>query len=185
MDSVSPDAVAAALRHGSVTAVAQAVEHVTQPGWVYLAGFVCALVCWRSGRRRAAVVAVVAGAVGSVASPVTKALVGRERPALEAGLTTAGGGSYPSGHALASATVVLVLLLVLAPPARSRAVLVGRWAAGALFCLVVGVDRVWLGAHWPTDVLGGWLLAVTIASLAALGARARARDDVDEARPRA
>lgn len=151
--------------------MAQVVEHVTQPGWVYLAGFACVVLCWRAGRRRDAVTALVAGAVGSVTSPVVKALVGRERPALEAGLTTAGGGSYPSGHALASATVVLVLLLVLAPPARSRGSRWGRWTAAVLFCLVVGVDRVWLGAHWPSDVLGGWCLAAVIASLAALSVR--------------
>ena len=112
-----------------------------------------------------------AGVVGAVASPVAKALVGRERPALEAGLTTAGGGSFPSGHALASGTVVLVLLLVLAPPPRSRAARWGRWSLGLGFCVLVGVDRVWLGAHWPTDVLGGWALAVVIGSLAALHAR--------------
>ena len=121
--------------------------------------------------------AIAAGAVAALTSPVAKALVGRGRPALEAGLTSAGGGAFPSGHALASATVVLLLLLVLAPPTPSRAARWRRWGAGAGFCVLVGVDRVWLGAHWPTDVLGGWALAVTIGSLAAQGIRRAHRPD--------
>jgi undecaprenyl-diphosphatase len=101
------------------------------------------------------VAALAAGALASVASPAFKALTDRGRPALEAGLTTAHGGSFPSGHALASTTVVLAAVLLLAPPGRRRLVAV----VGAVELAVVSVDRVWLGAHFPSDVLGAWLLA--------------------------
>ena len=174
---VSAAAVSAALSHHSLTALAQVLEQVTQPVWVYLAGLLGSIRCWRSGRHRDAIATVVAGAVASVASPAVKALLGRARPALDAGLTTAGGGSFPSGHAFASATVAFAVLVLLLPRARTpRRALLRRVAAGA-FLLVVAVDRVWLGAHWPSDVLGGWLFAgAVVAGTAHVVARASERD---------
>ena len=171
---LSRAAVSAALGAPGATGLAQVVEHVTEPVWVYLAGALGAVVCARAGRRREALCALAAGAAASVASPVLKALLGRPRPALEAGLTSAQGGAFPSGHALASATLVLGALVLLLPAARTRAARVRRVAAGGAFVLLVAVDRVWLGAHWPTDVLGGWLLAGALVALAAaLAARGR------------
>ncbi|WP_380156732.1 phosphatase PAP2 family protein [Kineococcus sp. R86509] len=154
---------AAAGAHPTLTRVAQVVEAVTQPVWVYLAGLLGVVAVWRRGRPRAAVASLVAGAVASVTSPALKAAFDRERPAVDLGYTTAGGGSFPSGHALASATVVLLLVLVLVPARwRSRAIVLGSLELG-----VVAVDRVWVGAHWPSDVLAGFLLAGLIVLLAA------------------
>jgi undecaprenyl-diphosphatase len=157
---------AAAGAHPTLTRVAQVVEAVTQPVWVYLAGLLGVVTVWRRGRRRAAVAALVAGAVASVTSPALKAAFDRGRPAVDLGYTTAGGGSFPSGHALASATVVLLFVLVLVPARwRSRAIVLGSLELG-----VVAVDRVWVGAHWPSDVLAGFLLAGLIVLLAARSA---------------
>ncbi|WP_337062715.1 phosphatase PAP2 family protein [Kineococcus sp. G2] len=171
---LSRAAVAAALEHPGLTRAAQVLEHVTEPVWVYLVALAGVVACVRAGRRREAFWALLAGALAAVASPVLKVLVGRVRPALDAGLTSADGGAFPSGHAFASATVVLGTLVLLLPPARSWARLAARAAAGALLLLLVGADRVWLGAHWPTDVLGGWLMAAALVALAAaLAARGR------------
>jgi undecaprenyl-diphosphatase len=154
---------AAAGAHPALTRVARVVEAVTQPGWVYLLGLSGVVAVWRGGRRRAAVVSLVAGAVASVTSPAFKAAFDRERPAVGLGYTTAGGGSFPSGHALASGTVVLLFVLVLVPARwRSRTIVLGSLELG-----VVAVDRVWVGAHWPSDVLAGFLLAGLIVLLAA------------------
>ena len=66
----------------------------------------------------------------------------------------ASGYSFPSGHALNSVVIVLAVLIVLWPGlSRSRRVAAGTGAA--LLVLVVGVDRVALGVHFPTDVVGG------------------------------
>lgn len=172
---VSRAAVAAALGSPGWTRGWQVVEAVTQPVWFHTAGVVAAVVVLRrseaAGRRRAAWAALAATTAAAVVSPVVKALVDRPRPALDAGLTTAGGGSFPSGHALASATVVLYVLVLLLPPAATRARRLGRRAAAAAVLLVVGVDRVWLGAHWPSDVLAGWLVAGALVAAATAVAR--------------
>ncbi|NAZ88067.1 phosphatase PAP2 family protein [Kineococcus indalonis] len=171
--ALSRAAVAAALHAPGPTRAAQVVEHVTQPVWVYLAGALAVVARARAGRRREALCALGAGLAASVASPVLKVLVGRPRPALEAGLTSAQGGAFPSGHATASATVALLVLVLLLPPARTASARVRRVAAGGAFVLLVAVDRVWLGAHWPTDVLGGWLLGGALVALAATAAARR------------
>jgi undecaprenyl-diphosphatase len=82
------------------------------------------------------------------------------RPPLGARLTPADGSSWPSGYASGSAAVYRALLLI----ARRTRVLTGHRARRTLGILVaallalIGVSRVYLGVHHPTDVLAGWLL---------------------------
>ncbi|MFB9377840.1 phosphatase PAP2 family protein [Kineococcus gynurae] len=171
------EAVGAALGAPRLTAVAQVVERATEPVVLYAVGLGAVVLAWSRGWRRPALVVLVAGVVGAVTSPVLKAIVDRVRPAVEAGLTTAGGGAFPSGHALASATVLGLLLLVLHPPRTRRSALLRGTGTVALLGLV-GVDRVWLGAHWPSDVLAGWLLglAIVLTARAVLGPRPASGD---------
>lgn len=113
---------------------------------------------------------------------VGKAAVGRQRPPEGTRLAVEQTLSFPSGHALG--TIVLALTLVsvawghwLRRPGR-------RWAVAGVAALVVlgvGASRVYLGVHWVTDVLGGWLLGGTWATVcltAAVLLRLRARAGV-------
>ena len=112
--------------------------------------------------------------VGStVMVQLIKVLIARPRP--EARLIEALGYSFPSGHATAAAAGWTAIAVVLA-------LLTGRWrpkvalaATAVLIALVVGVSRVYLGVHEPTDVLGGWALGV--AWTAGVAAAMRAYDD--------
>lgn len=109
-------------------------------------------------RRRWRSVALVLAATssGGVAVTLVKALVGRARPELVERLMVEASNSFPSGHAANSAIVYLTLATLLFPvvqEARMRAFVLG---AALLVTLMVGVSRVYLGVHWPSDVLAGW-----------------------------
>jgi undecaprenyl-diphosphatase len=91
-----------------------------------------------------------------------KLLVERPRPPAGEALTEASGFSFPSGHAAAAVAVYAVLALLLARGCcgRKRILLA---LAGAFVVLAVGASRVYLGVHYPTDVLAGWLTGGTLA----------------------
>ena len=84
----------------------------------------------------------------------------RQRPNLWPRLVSESDASFPSGHAMYSLALVLgVLLLCWSLPRFRR----WRWAAlgaGLAFSLLVGVSRLYLGVHYPSDVLAGWLTAL-------------------------
>lgn len=109
-----------------------------------------------------------------------KALYDRHRPPKADQVIHYGGQSLPSGHALGSIVVLGLLAAALVPAMRGAARLWGVLAAAALVVLV-GWSRVYLAAHWLSDVLTGWLLggawlALTVTGLMLL-ARVEGRRD--------
>ena len=99
--------------------------------------------------------------VGASLSPLLKELIGRPRPAPEMIQVhfDVGGNSFPSGHAF-SAMLMLGMRCYLARPLcgeRPWAV-VGLRVFLGLLILAIGASRVYLGVHWTSDVLGGYLL---------------------------
>jgi membrane-associated phospholipid phosphatase len=100
---------------------------------------------------------------------VFKAVYGRPRPPNPLVSTT--GASFPSGHAVAaSATAVALVLALMAPGPRRR-----KWEVlAAIFAFVMALSRVYLNAHWFSDVVAGTLLGTGIAiACAALATEAR------------
>jgi len=94
---------------------------------------------------------------GWIVNSAVKGLVGRPRPTIVPHLTEAGGQSFPSGHSFNSAVVYIAIGLAFAAMSPRRDV---RWTivGGAMaLSLVVAWTRVWLGVHFPSDVIAGWL----------------------------
>jgi undecaprenyl-diphosphatase len=125
---------------------------------VPLAIVVCAILCWR--RRRADAYAVALSAAGAIAlSSVVKIMVGRARPPVHH-LEAVSSGSFPSGHATQSTAFYLTLLMVLVT-GKPRSARPAAAVAAVLLIIAIATSRVYLGVHYPSDVIAGMLLGGT------------------------
>jgi membrane-associated phospholipid phosphatase len=136
---------------------------VTQFGSERVLVPVGAVVVWRliaAGRRRAAIVFVVAAAGAEALDFTLKVLFRRQRPAVFFGLTAPATYSFPSGHAMLSACFYGVLAALIAPRMASVAGRAAVWAAAAAAAVLIGTSRIYLGVHYPSDVIAGYAAAI-------------------------
>jgi undecaprenyl-diphosphatase len=112
---------------------------------------------------------------GLLLSAVSKNLFDRPRPDLVPYGSIVHTASFPSGHSMMAAVAYLSLGVLVARTLPQRRLKVYVLALAALVTILVGVSRVYLGVHWPTDVLAGWLAGVAWACLCMIGARWLAR----------
>lgn len=135
------------------------------------------------GNRHTAVLVVLAIGGGMLVSMLAKAGFDRPRPDLVSQGARVYTTSFPSAHSMMSAVVYLTLGALLAriqPRMRLRIYLIGLAAA---LTMIVGFSRVYLGVHWPTDVLAGWTLGAAWAFgcwAIALWLQARGQIEADE-----
>jgi len=94
---------------------------------------------------------------GLLVSHLLKAVFDRPRPDLIPHEVTVFTPSFPSGHAMMSAVVYLTLAALVARLMRRRRLKLYAMSVAAVFTLLIGLSRVYLGVHWPTDVLAGWM----------------------------
>lgn len=119
-------------------------------------------------RRFQAMVLAAAVLGGQVLADMTKHLVGRNRPDLVPHLDQVYSSSFPSGHSALSPIVYFTLAGILAAGEPNRAAKTLLLALAAALVLCIGASRVYLGVHWPTDVLAGWAMGTAVALLATL-----------------
>ncbi len=150
--------------------VRAAVHHLASPtltatmfgvsllgSYVLAALFVVAMVgFWLARHRRAATLLLICMAGALVLNVSLKYAFDRVRPQAFFG-TEPLTPSFPSGHALMSFCFYFVMAGLVASRSRSNALRVAIWAIAALIVLAVGFSRVYLGVHYPTDVIAGYL----------------------------
>jgi undecaprenyl-diphosphatase len=117
------------------------------------------------GRRSMALTVLLAVSSGVAASLVLKASFGRPRPDLVPHQAYVATSSFPSGHSMVSAVAYLTLGGLLARTFARRRLKVYVLGAAVLLAALIGTSRVYLGVHWPSDVLAGWAAGAFWASL--------------------
>jgi undecaprenyl-diphosphatase len=116
--------------------------------------------------KRGAAILVLGSVIGGVVlSSILKLGIDRPRPDLVGHLVEVHTASFPSGHAMLSAVVYLTLGGLLSRVERPRRIKIYVLSVAVILTLLIGVSRVYLGVHWPTDVLAGWCAGATWAML--------------------
>jgi undecaprenyl-diphosphatase len=133
--------------------------------WVAVTALFLAL----SRRFHACAFVIIAAGMGVLGSTVLKFLFDRDRPEVVAHDLYVSTASFPSGHAMISAVVYLTLGALIAELVRPPWLKVYVVAVAAFLTGIVGLSRLYLGVHWPTDVLAGWAAGAAWA-IAAWGA---------------
>ncbi|MFG2193950.1 phosphatase PAP2 family protein [Streptomyces sp. NPDC048639] len=166
--TIAVDLHGPAVDHPGWTRVSRILTDWVWDPWTVRALLVSAALwfLWR-GDRVTGVCVLIATAVVSGLQQGLKLAVGRDRPHWPDPVATAHFSAFPSGHAM-TAALGCALLWWLALRAGAR----GLWLWGATALAVisiagVGFTRLWVGVHWFSDVLGGWLFGVALAALTA------------------
>jgi membrane-associated phospholipid phosphatase len=152
--------------NSDTTRAASVLTRVLSPAGFGVIAAVIAAWLRREGRHDASGAVVGSGALSLLSEEALKLLLPRRRPP-QSWFVRSSDLSYPSGHTVSATAVSDVLAYVLV-----REKLISGEAALAIAVappLIVGSTRIYLGRHWPTDVLGGWLMGIALSGMTALG----------------
>ncbi|MBS4019632.1 MAG: phosphatase PAP2 family protein [Dechloromonas sp.] len=151
-----PDPDGAITEAGRLTGIAWSLTSLGSPEIVFIAA--CAVLGFflLSGRFNSAIFLIFAVAGGAVGGYAAKTIFGSFRPHHVPGTTNIANTSFPSGHALLI-TLLTASLAVIATRSTDHPLLRAYvWSVGVVIAFLVGVSRIYLGTHWPSDVIAGW-----------------------------
>jgi undecaprenyl-diphosphatase len=137
----------------------------------YILVFLLSLALWKYWGRGAGFAMVACALFSSFASDALKMVFGRIRPDLVPQLDPISSPAFTSGHSTNAAAVYLLFILLM----PGKVPLLYKLSS-VILILLTGLSRVMLGVHWPTDVLGGWMLGAAFA-LATYGIYLKMKDN--------
>jgi undecaprenyl-diphosphatase len=139
--------------------IEEAARDVTALGGTTVLCFFTLVTCgylFLDGKRHMAAFVLASVITGLVAGTVLKEIFDRPRPNLVPHAVYTASTSFPSGHSMMAAVTYLTLGALLARSERRKRIKAYFLLVAAFLSGAVGVTRVYLGVHWPTDVLAGW-----------------------------
>lgn len=154
--------------------LSRALTDVTALGGVTVLTLItCLAAGYLLAARKPAIAAFTGAAVaaGAILSSLLKNYYERARPDLVEHLVGTSSTSFPSAHAMNSAIVYLTLAVLIARSSESRPVRRYLICVAIALTLTIGFSQVYLGVHWPTDVVAGWAVGGTWAMLCSLVAK--------------
>ncbi|WTA71949.1 phosphatase PAP2 family protein [Streptomyces sp. NBC_00838] len=152
-------------------------DWVWDPWTMRLLTAVAFFVLWFRHERLLACWVALTSLVGALVSQGLKSAVGRERPSWPDPVDSAHFAAFPSGHAMTATVTVGMLLWLLRRHGVSGVLWRVALVVGVVSALGAGFTRVWLGVHWSSDVVAGWLFGACLVALsvATYGGRALSR----------
>ncbi len=121
------------------------------------------LVIWRlvrARRKHAAALLAISALGGEALDSILKLLFHRPRPEAFFGIVEPATYSFPSGHAVTACSFYIVLAAILSRCVRSKLAKAGLWTFAVVLAAAIGFSRVYLGVHYPSDVIAGYAVAV-------------------------
>lgn len=164
------NAVLEAVHHLATPQLDSIIPLITQLGFTWAIAAALLVIVWlcvRHGRYRDAVLAVVSVGGSALINLILKALFQRDRPDLWQRLVTENSHSFPSGHAMASASITILCIVIVWNTKWRVWALIG----GAIYMVMIAFTRLYLGVHYPTDIMAGWLVTAAWVVIAAFVVR--------------
>jgi undecaprenyl-diphosphatase len=105
---------------------------------------------------------------GGVIELLMKEIFSRPRPQIVPHLVSVDSLSYPSGHSAITSIILLSLVLIIYNSEIKESIKLYFLYSGILLIFIIGISRIYLGVHYPSDVLGGWSLGLIWSSISAI-----------------
>lgn len=167
-----------------LTRVMIAASRYGGPGWLAPLGVVAAIAFLVRGWQRGALLVVVTMAGAGLLDALLKLVFARARPTAFFDYPLPLSNSFPSGHTFFAASFFGGLAILVSGRVQSRLLRAAVWVAATSLILLIGLSRVYLGVHYPSDVLAGYAAATIWVAGVAFGDRLvsyRRRDRLDRA----
>jgi membrane-associated phospholipid phosphatase len=143
-----------------LTAAMRGITQLGSPAFLILVSVVLICLLAQTRRKRAAILLTV-GAIGAeLLNLLLKELIHRQRPDAFFGYAEPLGYSFPSGHSISSCCFYGLAAAIVTARMRSRAGKALVWAGAALVVGLIGSSRIYLGVHYPSDVVAGYAAAI-------------------------